>query len=86
METEINLVYNDEREAMAVAEAVSPDNIDVPSQLSIVTIRKGNEVNTKIKLDGRIQTLIATIDDLLACVSVAERTFNVAKANSKSKE
>ncbi len=79
MEAEICLSYQNEREAEAVAKAVSPDNIQVPPGLHIKTVRNGCDVDTKIECQTRLETLIATIDDLLACVSVAEKTFNVAK-------
>ena len=79
MEAEIRLSYDNEREAEAVAKAVSPDNVEVPQGLHIETVRSGSEVYTKVECKTRLQTLIATLDDLLACVSVAEKTFNVAK-------
>ncbi|MDG6223792.1 MAG: hypothetical protein IAX21_02495 [Candidatus Bathyarchaeota archaeon] len=79
MEAEICLCYKNEREAQAVAQAVSPDNIEVPKGLSIETTKKDSQVYTKIQCQTRLQTLIATIDDLLACISVAEKTFKVAK-------
>ena len=79
MEAKISLNYQNEREAQAVAQAVSPDNIEVPSGLYIKTVRNGSEVLTTVECQTRLQTLIATLDDLLACVSVAEKTFNVAK-------
>jgi hypothetical protein len=73
------LVYKNEREAEAVAKAVSPDNVQVPQGLFIETVQKGFEVITKVKCQTRLQTLIATLDDILACVSVAEKTCKVAK-------
>lgn len=79
MEAEIRLSYQNEREAEAVAKAVSPDNVEVPSGLYIETVRNGSDVLTNVVCQTRLQTLIATIDDLLACVSVAEKTFTVAK-------
>jgi len=79
LEAEIRLSYQNEREAEAVAKAVSPDNVEVPSGLYIETVRNGSEVHTKVECQTRLQTLIATLDDLLACVSVAEKTFKVAK-------
>jgi hypothetical protein len=79
LEAEIRLAYRNEREAEAVAKAVSPDNVEVPPGLHIETLRNGSDVLTKIECQTRLQTLIATIDDLLACVSVAEKTFNIAK-------
>ena len=79
MEAEIRLSYENEREAEAVAKAVSPDNVEVPSGLYIETVRNGSDVLTKVECQTRLQTLIATLDDLLACVSVAEKSFTVAK-------
>jgi hypothetical protein len=79
LEAEIRLSYGNEREAEAVAKAVSPDNVEVPLGLYIETVRNGSEVLTKVECQKRLQTLIATLDDLLACVSVAEKTFEVAK-------
>ena len=79
MEAEIRLSYKNEREAEAVAKAVSPDNVEVPQGLYIKTVRDGSTVYTKIECQTRLQTLIATLDDLLACVSVAEKTFKIAK-------
>ena len=79
MEAEIRLYYQNERETEAVTKAVSPDNVEVPPGLYIETVRNGSEVHTKIECHTKLQTLIATIDDLLACVSVAEKTFKVAK-------
>ena len=79
MEAEIRLVYGSKREAEAVARSVSPDNMEAPSGLHVETVRNGSEVYTTIKCATGLPTLIATVDDLLACVSVAEKTFTVAK-------
>ena len=79
METEILLSYKNQREAQAITKAVSPDNVEVPSGLHVKTVRNDTEVLTTIECQTRLATLIATIDDLLACVSVAEKTFKVAK-------
>jgi len=79
LEAEIRLAYKNEREAEAVTNAVSPDNVEVPQGLVIETVRNDSRVVTKIECQTRLQTLIATLDDLLACVSVAEKTFKVVK-------
>jgi hypothetical protein len=79
LEAEIRLSYRNEREAETVTKAISPDNMEVPKGLQIDTLQHASEVNTKIKCQTRLATLIATIDDLLACVSVAEKTFKIAK-------
>jgi len=78
LEAEIRLRYKNDREADSVVKAISPDNVEVPSGLYIRTLRKGSVVQTNIDCQTRLQTLIATIDDLLACVSVAEKSFKIA--------
>jgi len=78
LEAEIRLYYKNEREANAVIKAISPDNVEVPPGLHIKTLRNGSIVQTNVDCQTRLQTLIATIDDLLACVSVAEKSFKIA--------
>jgi len=85
MEAEIVLSYKNEREAEAVAKAVSPDNFKVPRGLFIETIHRGAKVFTTVKCDLRLQTFIATIDDLLSCISVAEEVFTAVKKLKSSK-
>ena len=79
MEAEIRLSYGNEREAEAVAKAVSPDNVEVPPGLTVKTVRRGTEVHTRVECHTRLQTLIATLDDLLSCVSVAEKPSRLRK-------
>lgn len=79
MEAEITLSYANEKEAEAVAKAVSPDNVQTPKGLTVQTFRKGCKVVTHVRCEMRLQTFLATLDDLLRCVSVAEKTLSVAK-------
>ncbi len=79
MEAEITLTYKNNREAEAVSKAISPDNLVVPPGLLIRTTQKGFKVFTTIRCETRLQTFMATIDDLLCCISVAEKAFSVAK-------
>lgn len=79
MEAEITLNYDDERLAQAVADAVSPDNFKTPEGLTVKTSWKGSTVFTKIECKKSFPTFIATIDDLLSCVSVAEKTVKISK-------
>lgn len=79
MEAEIVLSYKNEREAEAVAKAVSPDNFKVPQGLFIKTTHRGAKVLTTVKCDLSLKTFIATVDDLLSCVSIAEKTFTAVK-------
>ena len=76
MEATITLEYGDAEIADAVANAVSPDNFKTPIGLFIETTSKGRLVLTEIESDGKLSTFIATIDDLLFCVSTAEKTLH----------
>jgi tRNA threonylcarbamoyladenosine modification (KEOPS) complex Pcc1 subunit len=83
LEATITLEYGDPKTADAIAKAVSPDNFKTPTGLTIKTERKDKHVLTEIKTD-KLATFIATIDDLLFCVSTAERTLRiVTKARLK---
>jgi len=79
LEAEITLSYKNDREAEAVAKAVSPDNVKVPHGLFVKTIRRGSKVFTTVECETKLRTFTATIDDLLSCVSIAEKAFSVAK-------
>ena len=75
MEATITLEYGDAKTADAIANAVSPDNFKTPPGLSIKTLSEGSRVLTEVKAEGKLSTFIATIDDLLFCVSTAEKTL-----------
>ena len=75
MEAAIALEYRDRKTAEAIANAVSPDNYKTPTGLTIKTKREGNLVLTEVKTEGKLATFIATIDDLLFCVTTAEKTI-----------
>ncbi len=79
MEAAIILEYCDAKTADAIANAVSPDNFKTPTGLIIETERKENQLLTEIKNEGRLTTLQATIDDLLFCISTAERAIKTIK-------
>jgi len=79
LEAKIILKYDDTKTAKAIAKAVSPDNFKTPKGLFIKTIQKENEVSTQIRVQEKFPTFIATIDDLLFCVSTAEKTLQITK-------
>ncbi len=51
---------------------MSPDNFQAPKGIRVLTKRRGKRVITDVEMDGRIETLLATLDDLLAYASTAE--------------
>ena len=71
--------YNDEKEANTIAQAVSPDNIKVPSGLIIKTVKEECCVITRIFCIKGVETLLATIEDLLSCTQVAEKVVKITK-------
>ena len=77
MEARISLVYQDKRQARAVSEAVSPDNTKTPENLSVETFTDDScRVLASIEYRGdNLITFLSTIDDLLRCISVAEKAF-----------
>jgi len=85
VEARISLAYQDEMKAKAIKEAISPDNTSMPKGLSIETFVEENRVVTVIKYSGdNFLTLQSTIDDLLSCVSVAEKSISALKARGKN--
>ncbi len=79
MEATITLEYDDEKIAQAIAEAVSPDNLKTPVGLKVETARDSCRVITLISCDDKLATFTATIDDLLFCVSTAEKSLGAIK-------
>jgi hypothetical protein len=79
LEATITLEYNDAKTAEAVADAVSPDNFKTPVGLTVKTIQRKNVVVTEVVAGGKMATFIATIDDLLSSVTVAEKTVRAVQ-------
>jgi hypothetical protein len=79
LEATITLEYPDEKTAQAVADAVSPDNYKTPADLTITTTKVKESVITEITAEAEMTTFIATIDDLLSSVSVAEKTLRALR-------
>ena len=79
MQAKIQLSYRDEKNAEAIAKAVSPDNFKTPEGLKISTVREKSEVVTEVECSGKLATFTATIDDLLSSASTAEKTVKAVK-------
>jgi len=75
MRVKIILNYKNQKVAKAISDAISPDNIRTYENLLVETCRKSNQVSTLIEYKGDNQdSFQSTINDLLSCVSVAERS------------
>jgi hypothetical protein len=83
LEAEIVLDYENPVIAKAVAKAVSPDNAKAPHGLTVKTVCKEQKVITRIECKEKLSTFIATIDDLLFCASIAEKTVEATARASR---
>ena len=76
-EVEFRFLYGSVWEAVAVFGAVVPDNVPVPRGLRVRSFRRGCCVVTVIRCELGLLTFLATVDDFLGAVSVAERSVSV---------
>ncbi len=81
MKATLTLEYEEPKVAEAIAAAIWPDNLKTPADMTVATMLNGNEVKTDIDSNGKIDTFIATIDDLLFCISVAEKSLKTIKGD-----
>jgi len=72
MRAKVVCEYENNSISRAIAAALKPDNIQAPKNIKIATAARGRRVVTTFEMDGKIETLLATLDDLLSCTSTAE--------------
>ncbi len=72
MKVLVSCLYGNAQMSKAVARALEPDNMKLPAGLQISTKVKGKKIISVVRLDGRMETLLATLDDLLSCTLTAE--------------
>lgn len=72
MRADVSCNYGSPRVSKAVAKALEPDNLKLQEGLMVSTKASGRKVVSVVELDGRMETLLATLDDLLACTLTAE--------------
>lgn len=75
--TGAHLYFSYEKDATAkiIVGAISPDNCKVPAGLTITTSRQKAEVHVRIFCTKGSGTLLATLDDLLSSIQLAEKTL-----------
>jgi hypothetical protein len=81
LEAELSLVYVNAKEAEAIAQAVTPDNLEAPAGLRVRTVRRECCICAQVWCEKSLETFIATLDDLLDSVSVAEKALDSAKSS-----
>jgi hypothetical protein len=80
LKAELLFHYETRREAESIDMATSPDNIKIPPGLAIETKRDKYLFRATVKCEKTLNTFISTLDDLLACISVAEKTFQAVES------
>ena len=76
---QLRLTFEDATTAEAVASSVSLDD-----EGYIETRRRGRAITAEARADGTM-SLLHTLDDYLACVSVAERTAREARPRERAR-
>lgn len=65
----------------SLLDAVGPDNTKMPG-LNVIGSAKPRVAEFQIIFDGRIETFIFTLDDMLQCLQAAKRTLDkIAREN-----
>jgi phosphoserine phosphatase len=72
---EVVLDYNKREIAETIVKSILPDNVPAPQGLVIKSIKDENKVKTNIFCVKGIGTLLATLDDLLFNIQLAEHTL-----------
>ena len=83
MKAKIRVSFSNSREAEAVSKALQPDDAETPSYLKVTTISKGRYIESEIICQGRLETLISTIDDILSSVVMVKKTLSAVRTSMK---
>jgi phosphoserine phosphatase len=74
--------YASEAAARAIMGAVAPDNVPVPPGVAIRSSTRGVDAEARVACVKGVGTLLATLDDLLGHMQLAEQTIRVLGARS----
>ena len=76
VEAKATIRYSNMEIANAVLEAIGPDNCQAPEGIEIEAYLNGSDLNLKIFCAKGLGSFITTLDDLLACISAAEKAIS----------
>jgi tRNA threonylcarbamoyladenosine modification (KEOPS) complex Pcc1 subunit len=76
---EFSIVYKSRKTANSIYKSILPDNVKTPSGLKIETKIRERETDVKIWCLKGIETLLATIDDMLSCIQVSEDILKIVE-------
>ncbi|MDJ0275105.1 MAG: KEOPS complex subunit Pcc1 [Nitrososphaerota archaeon] len=72
---EMRVRFCDEVEAEGALRSLAPDNEPLPKGLSISMARDGVELVVKVGCERGVDSLLATLDELLMSLNLAERAL-----------
>ena len=72
---QLTLPYNDPETAESIQEATTPDNQETPPGVTIDSSVRDAILQITITSTKGMNTLIATVDDLLSCIQAAEKAL-----------
>jgi hypothetical protein len=73
-EAVVRIRYGDEASAEAVMRAISPDNLKAEG-ISIDAVSRGGVLEVRVTCGRGVGSLVATLDDVLSCISAAEKAL-----------
>ncbi|MGQ9720850.1 MAG: KEOPS complex subunit Pcc1 [Candidatus Jordarchaeum sp.] len=83
MRANIKIEYQNQRQAEVATKSLIPDNKPLPRNISIEMGTMGKKAVIDVRCVCRIETLLSTIEDILACLCLAESFFSL---DGKKKE
>jgi hypothetical protein len=75
LKVKFQFLYATPKEAESVVQAIEPDNRQSIQGLTITTTTNDSILSGSVSCETSVATLASTLDDLLACISVAEGIF-----------
>ena len=73
-EAVVRIRYGDEASAEAVMRAISPDNLKA-EDISMDAVSHGGVLEVRVICGRGVGSLVATLDDVLSCISAAEKAL-----------
>ncbi len=83
MEGNLKLEFMNEKTAKIIYNAITPDDYEAPN-FKIKSKQSGKTINVRLEC-LKIGSLMETLDDLLSCVQMAEKTIENLKESSPHK-
>ncbi|MHA1934503.1 MAG: KEOPS complex subunit Pcc1 [Candidatus Thorarchaeota archaeon] len=79
MMAEINLEFPSSAEAERISKSLSPDNVPLPPGLRIDTQVRRNRIALKIECERGLDSLRATLEDIMSAIDLALRTARLVE-------